>query len=129
MYFVLSRAVTRGTVACTLDRTDAGLDLRAASRFGDCSLVTTARTPYSQLLNEQMSMSQVNVAAEVFQKSFDNKSGALPGATCTRSTWLTLAIPTGKMARVLVSVGHRYHNGRSWPSRAGSSACADSFFV
>ena len=30
-------------------------------------------------------------------------SGALPGTTCTRSTPLTPAIPTGNMARVLVS--------------------------
>ena len=34
---------------------------------------------------------------------FDNKSGAPPGTTCTRSTPWTPAIPTGSMARVLVS--------------------------
>ena len=37
------------------------------------------------------------------RSSFDNKSGAPPCTTCTRSTPLTPAIPTGSMARVLVS--------------------------
>ena len=43
-----------------------------------------------------MTTSQINVAA-------DNTSGAPPGTTCTRSTPLTPAIPTGSMAGVLVS--------------------------
>ena len=39
----------------------------------------------------------------LLKKSFDNKSGAPPGTTSTRSTPLTPAFPTGSMARVLVS--------------------------
>ena len=39
----------------------------------------------------------------LFKNSFDNKSGAPPGTTYTRNTPLTPAIPTGSIARVLVS--------------------------
>ena len=44
-----------------------------------------------QFPKEQMCTAQVNVAAELFLNSFDNKSGAPPGTTCTRNTPLTPA--------------------------------------
>ena len=122
--FVLSRAVTRGTVDCTFVRTDAWLDfsrdlvsLWSKTRQGQkVDAVTVRLSPQLALPVSQRTDDHVPDQCVSLRNSFDNKSGAPPGTTSTRSTPLTPAIPTGSMARVLVSVSHRYQNGRSWPS-------------
>ena len=113
MYSVLSGAVTCGTVDCTLARTDAWLDfsqdlvslwskfVEGKSRCGDCSLVTTARTP--SFSKNRCPRPRSTWQPRSLRNSFDNKSGAPPGITYTRSAPLTPAIPTGSLARVLVS--------------------------
>ena len=87
MYFVLFGTVTCGTVDCTFVRTDAWLDFSRDllslwskffqdSRCGDCSLVTTARTP--SFSKKQMPTSQINVAAEVSQEFLRKKERRSP---------------------------------------------------
>ena len=75
--------------------------VKGRSKCGDCSLATTARTPsFSQnRCPRPRSMWQ----PRSLRNFFDNKSGAPPATTWTRSIPLTPAIPTGSMARVLVS--------------------------
>ena len=76
MYFVLSGAVTYGTVDCTFVRTDAWLDfsgdlvslwtkklVKGRSKCGDCLLATTVRTP--NFSKEQVPATQINVATQV----------------------------------------------------------------
>ena len=113
MYFVLSRAVTCGTVDCTFVRADAWLDFsrdlvslwsktrQGKSRCGDCSLVTTARTP--SFSKNRWPRPRSMWQPRSLRNSFDSRSGAPPGSTCTRSAPSAPAIPTGSMARVLVS--------------------------
>ena len=139
MYFVLSRAVACGTVDCTFVRTDAWLDfsrdlvslwpklVKGRSKCGDCSLVTTVRTP--SFSKNRCPRPRSMWQPRFLRNSFDNKSGAPPGTTCTRSTPLTPAIPTGVWPESWFPVSHRYQNGRSCSSRAGPSACSGPIFV
>ena len=112
MYFVLLGTVTCGTVDCAFVRTDAWLDFsrdlvslwpktRGRSKCGDCLLVTTVRTP--SFSENRCPRPRSMWQPRSLKNSLDNKSGAPPGTTYTRSTPLTPAIPTGSIARVLVS--------------------------
>ena len=75
--------------------------VKGRSKCGDCSLATTARThSFSQnRCPRPRSMWQ----PRSLRNFFDNKSGAPPATTWTRSIPLTPAFPTVSMARVLVS--------------------------
>ena len=97
---------------------------KSKSTCGDCSLVTTARTP-SFSKKKRCPRPRPMWQPRSLENSFDNKSSALPGTTYTRNSTLTPAIPTGSVARV----SHRWQNGRSWPSQGGSAVCSDSIFM
>ena len=86
MHVVLFRAVPSGMAGFQLGYCVCVVpNLKRKRRCSDFSFATT--NSHSQLLEEQVPTAKVNVATKVFQKkSFDNKSGALPGTTCTRST-------------------------------------------
>ena len=75
--------------------------VKGRSKCGDCSLVTTARTP--NFSKNSCPRPRSMWKPRSLEKSFDNKSGAHPGTIYTRNTPLTPAIPTGNFARVLVS--------------------------
>ena len=102
MYFVLFGTVTCGTVDCAFVWTDTWLDFSRdlvplaqnssrVDKCGDCLLATTVLTP--NFSKNRCPRPRSMWQPRSLKNSFDNKSGAPPGTTYTRSTPLTPAIP------------------------------------
>ena len=68
---------------------------------GECLLSTTVRRP--SFSKNRCPRPRSMWQPRSLKNSFDSRSGAPPGTTYTRSAPLTPALPTGSIARVLVS--------------------------
>ena len=115
MYFVLSGPVTYGTVDCTFVRTDAWLDfsrdlvspVAQNSSKVEATAATVCLPPLFALPTSQRTGARdpdLMWQPRSLKNSFESKSGAPPGTSYTGNTPLTPAIPTGRIARVLVSI-------------------------
>ena len=84
---------------------------------------------HSQFLEEQMSTSQVNVAAEVSQEYLPHQERCATRYHVHTQYSIDPSNQQVVWPESWIPVSHRYQNGRSWPSRAGPSACSGPIFV
>ena len=114
MYFVLSGAVTSGTVDCTFVRTDAWLEIQPGSCVPvaqnsskvEANAATVCLSPLFALPTSQRTGARDpdQCCNRGLFKILSTAGAALPPSTTyTRNTSLTPAIPTGNIARILVS--------------------------
>ena len=112
MHCLLFRAVASGTVNCTFVRSDAWLDfswdlvsLRTKTCQGEeqmRQLLTCHHSSHSQLLEEQVSTSQVNMTTDVFPSFFRQQERCSSRYQVHTQYSIATSNSKGSMATVLV---------------------------